>query len=147
MQSEVAIVQFAQRQSRRSTNMPMNAKSLDILSFRSFVLSKGGTFLRHPVFILFSEMLIEITQSTGIVLDPCYTLKAARGMLLEMAKNPSRFKGSRVLFLHTGRPFVVVLSLFLSCVCKIFLCLHCEDDSLCKSRNTSFLEDRHHPEK
>ena len=66
--------------------------------------------MTHPVFI-FSEMLIEITQSTGIVLDPCYTLKAARGMLHEMAKNPSCFKGKRVLFLHTGRPFVSV-SLF-----------------------------------
>ena len=38
--------------SSRSTNMPMNSKSPDILSFRSIVKSKGGTFLRflrHPV--------------------------------------------------------------------------------------------------
>ena len=52
--------------------------------------------------VSFTEHLLEIAQSTGVVLDPNYTLKAARGMLLEMEKNPSRFKGKRVLFLHTG---------------------------------------------
>lgn len=48
------------------------------------------------------EQLIEIGQSTGVILDPVYTLKATRGMLQEMSENPSRFKGRRVLFLHTG---------------------------------------------
>lgn len=39
---------------------------------------------------------------TGIALDPVYTLKGVRGMLGEMAANPSRFQGKRVLYIHTG---------------------------------------------
>ena len=51
----------------------------------------------------FLELLVSIAQSTGIVLDPVYTLKAARGMIKEIDLNPSRFKGKKVLFLHTGK--------------------------------------------
>jgi len=51
------------------------------------------------------ELLLNIAQSTGVILDPAYTLKAVRGMLEEMEFNPSRFKGKRVLFLHTGGIF------------------------------------------
>lgn len=40
--------------------------------------------------------------STGIFLDPTYTGKAALGMVKEIKRNPSRFKGNRILFLHTG---------------------------------------------
>ena len=46
--------------------------------------------------------LIEIASRTGITLDPVYTLKGVRGMLGEMQRNPGRFAGKRVLYIHTG---------------------------------------------
>ena len=46
--------------------------------------------------------LVEISSQTGIVLDPVYTLKGVRGMLAELKKNPQRFKGNRILYIHTG---------------------------------------------
>ena len=48
------------------------------------------------------QLLLGIARDTGILLDPTYTLKAARGMLEEMKKNPGRFAGGDVLFVHTG---------------------------------------------
>ena len=45
---------------------------------------------------------MEISSQTGIVLDPVYTLKGVRGMLTELKKNPNRFKGNRILYIHTG---------------------------------------------
>ncbi len=69
------------------------------MSYASF-FDDHQTLLK--VDFLFAEQLIEIGQSTGVILDPVYTLKATRGMLQEMSENPSRFKGRRVLFLHTG---------------------------------------------
>eukprot|EP00794_Sanderia_malayensis_P010907 gene10907-12066_t len=53
------------------------------------------------------EHLVEIAQATGVVLDPIYTLKATRGMLKEIEINPSRFKGKRIIFLHTGGYYAV----------------------------------------
>ena len=47
--------------------------------------------------------LIKIASSTGIVLDPTYTLKGVQGLLGELEKNPTRFKGNRILHIHTGR--------------------------------------------
>ena len=43
-----------------------------------------------------------IASSTGIILDPVYTGKAFRGMMTELERNPSRFRGRRLLFVHTG---------------------------------------------
>lgn len=48
------------------------------------------------------KLLTEISSQTGLILDRVYTLKAVKGMLTELQQNPSRFKGKRVLFLHTG---------------------------------------------
>ncbi|KAK3755487.1 hypothetical protein QZH41_009704, partial [Actinostola sp. cb2023] len=48
------------------------------------------------------EHLVQVACETGITLDPVYTLKSARGMLAEMKDNPSRFKGKKVLYIHTG---------------------------------------------
>jgi len=53
------------------------------------------------------ELLVNIGQSTGVMLDPVYTLKAVRGMLKEMELNPSRFNGKRILFIHTGGFFAL----------------------------------------
>ena len=49
-----------------------------------------------------AEFALDIAAQTGITLDPCYTCKAAYGMVQELKKNPSQFKGNRILFLHTG---------------------------------------------
>lgn len=43
-----------------------------------------------------------MASTTGIMLDPVYTVKAVKGMLEEMTHRPERFKGRRVLFVHTG---------------------------------------------
>ena len=55
-----------------------------------------------PTFNTHVAQLVDISGETGIVLDRVYTLKGVRGMLGEMRSNPSRFKGRRVMFLHTG---------------------------------------------
>uniref|UniRef100_A0A6P8H7S4 D-cysteine desulfhydrase 1, mitochondrial n=1 Tax=Actinia tenebrosa TaxID=6105 RepID=A0A6P8H7S4_ACTTE len=51
------------------------------------------------------EQVIQVACETGITLDPVYTLKSVRGMLAEMRNNPSRFKGKKVLYIHTGGMF------------------------------------------
>ncbi|EDO38385.1 predicted protein [Nematostella vectensis] len=51
------------------------------------------------------EHVIEIGCTTGITVDPVYTVKSVRGMLAEMRDNPSRFKGKKVLYMHTGGMF------------------------------------------
>ena len=50
-----------------------------------------------------AEFIVEVMSSTGISLDPDFTAKAVRGMLLEMKERPEIFKGNRILFVHTGR--------------------------------------------
>jgi 1-aminocyclopropane-1-carboxylate deaminase/D-cysteine desulfhydrase-like pyridoxal-dependent ACC family enzyme len=47
------------------------------------------------------KYLIEVSTQTGIVLDTTFTLPAVVGMMREMRENPGRFKGRRVLFIHT----------------------------------------------
>ncbi|KAL0417308.1 UNVERIFIED_CONTAM: putative D-cysteine desulfhydrase 1, mitochondrial [Sesamum latifolium] len=44
----------------------------------------------------------QIAQSTGVVLDPVYSGKAAYGMMRDMADNPAKWEGRKVLFIHTG---------------------------------------------
>ena len=56
----------------------------------------------NKLLCLFTAQLLEISSQTGIILDPVYTLKAVRGMLAELKKNPQRFKGNRILYIHTG---------------------------------------------
>jgi len=57
------------------------------------------------------ELLRNIARTTGILLDPVYTLKAVRGLLHELAQNETqgeptrRFQGNRILFVHTGGIF------------------------------------------
>lgn len=45
-----------------------------------------------------------VARAEGLLLDPCYTGKAFRGMVAEIRKDPSRF-GRKVLFLHSGGGF------------------------------------------
>ena len=68
---------------------------------------------------VYSAQLLEISSQTGIILDPVYSLKGVRGMLTELKQNPKRFKGNRILYIHTGanvvrRYNIIVLSLFLT---------------------------------
>lgn len=51
------------------------------------------------------EDIVEISRTTGIMVDPVYNVKAIRGMLHEMNTNPGRFKGHRILYIHTGGVF------------------------------------------
>lgn len=51
---------------------------------------------------------MNIGASTGVVLDPTYTGKAVRGLVSELNKNPSRFKGNQILFIHTGKRFLTI---------------------------------------
>ncbi|XP_051178554.1 D-cysteine desulfhydrase 1, mitochondrial-like [Lolium perenne] len=44
----------------------------------------------------------DIAAATGIVLDPVYSGKAAYRMLKDMANNPTKWEGRKVLFVHTG---------------------------------------------
>uniref|UniRef100_A0A0E0CS40 Tryptophan synthase beta chain-like PALP domain-containing protein n=1 Tax=Oryza meridionalis TaxID=40149 RepID=A0A0E0CS40_9ORYZ len=44
----------------------------------------------------------DIATATGIVLDPVYSGKAAYGMLKDMGANPTKWKGRKILFVHTG---------------------------------------------
>lgn len=49
------------------------------------------------------EFIMNIGATTGVVLDPTYTGKAVRGLVSELNNNPSRFKGNKILFIHTGK--------------------------------------------
>ncbi|XP_013411640.1 bifunctional D-cysteine desulfhydrase/1-aminocyclopropane-1-carboxylate deaminase, mitochondrial [Lingula anatina] len=51
------------------------------------------------------EFILDVSTSTGIMLDPVYTGKAVRGLVRELTTQPGRFKGTRILFLHTGGVF------------------------------------------
>ncbi|KAH7853114.1 hypothetical protein Vadar_033430 [Vaccinium darrowii] len=44
----------------------------------------------------------EVAQATGVVLDPVYSGKAAHGMMKDMADNPMKWAGRKILFIHTG---------------------------------------------
>ena len=58
--------------------------------------------IAFPSILYTSAQLVDIVSSTGLSLDPVYTLKGVRGLLAEMGKNPGRFAGKRVLYIHTG---------------------------------------------
>ena len=49
-----------------------------------------------------AEYILEISSSTGVLIDPVYNIKTVRGMLAEMTHNPKRFQGNRILYIHTG---------------------------------------------
>lgn len=49
------------------------------------------------------EMVISVTSATGVPVDTTYTGKTVWAMVSEMATSPGRFRGNRVLFIHTGQ--------------------------------------------
>ena len=63
--------------------------------------------LLHPpissIMQILTDLIVDVCSTTGVPLDPDFCVKAVNGMLGEMKKNPERFAGRRVLYLHTGR--------------------------------------------
>jgi D-cysteine desulfhydrase len=51
------------------------------------------------------DTLRRFAQQTGIFLDPVYSGKAMHGLIAEIQGDPERWRGQRVLFLHTGGIF------------------------------------------
>ena len=54
------------------------------------------------IYVIVADFITETSSSTGILLDPYYTGKGAMGMVRELSLHPERFKGKRILFIHTG---------------------------------------------
>ena len=70
--------------------------------------------------------MISIAATTGIVLDLTYTNKAVKGLLTELHVNPTRFKGKRILYIHTGTfsiPDEVGIKLILSLQVEYLDCM------------------------
>ncbi|XP_033111408.1 putative D-cysteine desulfhydrase 1, mitochondrial [Anneissia japonica] len=51
------------------------------------------------------EFIKTVAQQTSILLDHTYTVKSALALTNELRKHRSKFKGSRILFLHSGGIF------------------------------------------
>ncbi len=51
---------------------------------------------------ILAEFICKVATSTGIVLDPSYSGKAAFHLVKQLQENPERFKGRKILFIHTG---------------------------------------------
>ena len=45
---------------------------------------------------------MKAAAESGIILDRIYTGKAMFGLTEEIQKNPTRFAGKKILFIHTG---------------------------------------------
>ena len=61
---------------------------------------------------------MSVSSSTGIMLDPVYTGKAAQGLVKELQNCPDKFKGDRILFLHTGKHRNCFFPFFNSVICQ-----------------------------
>ncbi|KAH0763722.1 hypothetical protein KY290_019795 [Solanum tuberosum] len=44
----------------------------------------------------------QVAETTGVILDPVYSGKAAYGMMKDMGENPRKWEGRKILFIHTG---------------------------------------------
>ncbi len=51
------------------------------------------------------ELLRNVAHQTSVILDPVYTGKGYYGLTQELSKNPTQFRGDRILFVHTGGLF------------------------------------------
>ena len=54
------------------------------------------------------DFVLDVAAKTGIILDPVYTAKTAMGLVYELNHNRGRFKGNRILFVHTGKRVPVI---------------------------------------
>lgn len=67
------------------------------------------------------EFIQAVSRDTGIILDPCYSGKAAYGLTKELQSNHHTFQGNRILFIHTGGIFSLFdgkMGTFLKDSCK-----------------------------
>nr|XP_043615208.1 putative D-cysteine desulfhydrase 1, mitochondrial [Erigeron canadensis] len=48
------------------------------------------------------QFVKEVAETTGVILDPVYSGKAAYGMMKDMAQHPTKWEGRKILFIHTG---------------------------------------------
>ncbi|KAL3342566.1 hypothetical protein AABB24_026547 [Solanum stoloniferum] len=44
----------------------------------------------------------QVAKTTGVILDPVYSGKAAYGMMKDMSENPTKWEGRKIMFIHTG---------------------------------------------
>ena len=58
------------------------------------------------------DFVLDVAAKTGVILDPVYTGKTALGLVRELNHNRGRFKGNRILFIHTGKAAI-------QCICII----------------------------
>jgi D-cysteine desulfhydrase family pyridoxal phosphate-dependent enzyme len=73
----------------------------DVLDVIDGYVGKGYAVSRSEELALMRDT----ARTTGIILDPVYTGKAFYGLCAELENNSQRFRGSRVLFVHTGGLF------------------------------------------
>merc|ERR1712131_397870 len=48
------------------------------------------------------QLSLDVAENTGIFVDRVYTAKAILALKTELKKNPERFQGENILFVHTG---------------------------------------------
>ncbi|KAG0485239.1 hypothetical protein HPP92_009318 [Vanilla planifolia] len=48
------------------------------------------------------QFVKDVAAATGVVLDPVYSGKAANALMKDIVSNPAKWKGRKVLFIHTG---------------------------------------------
>lgn len=78
-----------------------DVKAEDILDIvEGYIGERYGTATEEVL-----DFVTETSSSTGILLDPYYTGKGTMGMVKELNICPQRFKGKRILFIHTGGIF------------------------------------------
>ncbi|CAL8164334.1 unnamed protein product [Prunus armeniaca] len=58
------------------------------------------------------KFVTEIAATTGIVLDPVYSGKAAYGMLKDMAENAKKWEGRKILFIQRVCSFPTINKMF-----------------------------------
>ncbi|KAL1200733.1 Bifunctional D-cysteine desulfhydrase/1-aminocyclopropane-1-carboxylate deaminase [Cardamine amara subsp. amara] len=72
-------------------------KARDIVSIHN---AKGKGYAMNTSEEL--KFVKEVANSTGVILDPVYSGKAAYGLINEMTKDPKNWEGKKILFIHTG---------------------------------------------
>ncbi|XP_039271913.2 uncharacterized protein LOC120346277 [Styela clava] len=79
----------------------LDVKSKDLFDIIDGYIGGGyNVYTKEDVIINQSTI-----RTTGIYCDPVYVGKALKGLKTELRINPGRFKGKRILFIHTGGTF------------------------------------------
>ncbi|XP_039256003.2 uncharacterized protein LOC120332755 [Styela clava] len=82
-------------------NFGLNAQAQDIVDIIEGHVGGGySVFTKEEI-----AYYLKIAKTTGIYCDPVYVGKAIKGLMDELKNTPKRFKGKRILFIHTGGIF------------------------------------------